>query len=106
MSRRKPTQLTSLEQRFLNSPTCILWPDCACHKNLVHWQDVLWDDDRFFTLTPEQLEWAEEVLFCTCACVAEHCPDPKIKAYGARQFLNLSLRRERIAAAQQRAEAN
>jgi hypothetical protein len=104
MSRRQPGTLTKYEELILNSPTCLLWPNCACHENLLHWQKALWDDDRKFT--PEQLEWAEEVLFCTCACLAVHCPDPKIKAYGARQWAQLTQRRQRIEQEQQRASAN
>ena len=43
-----------------------------------------------------QLEWAEEHIYCTCACVAEHCPDPVTKAYCKEQFANLLARRQRI----------
>ena len=88
-------KLTSFETRFLNSPTCLLWPDCACEKNLVHWQRELWDDERSFTL--EQIEAAEEVIFLTVACVSVHCPDPVIKAYGQRQLAQLTQRQQRIA---------
>jgi hypothetical protein len=101
MSRRK---LTKFEELVLNSPTCLLWPNCACRHNIVHWQDALEDQDRIFTL--EQLEAAETVIFYSCACAAEHCPDPEIQLYAARQYANLTLRRERIAAAQERAGAN
>jgi hypothetical protein len=97
MSKR---ELTSFEQMFLNSPTCLLWPDCACHQNLINWQEALQDEERTFDL--EELAWAEELIFFTCACVAEHCPDPQTKAYGARQLTNLTQRRQRIALAQLR----
>jgi hypothetical protein len=52
------------------------------------------------------LEAAETVIYFNLACAAKHCPDPEIKAYAARQFANLTLRRERIEQEQQRAEAN
>lgn len=97
-----------LLEKNLHSPSCLLWPDCGCHDNLVHWQQALGDDDRVFTM--EQIEWAEEVIFYTCACVAHHCPDREVKAYCARQLANLTRRRERIAAQAQaqgaRANAN
>jgi hypothetical protein len=104
MSRRKRNGLTRFEELVLNSPTCLLWPNCACHHNLTHWQEALEDTDKIFTF--EELEAAETVIFYSCACAAEHCPDREFKLYAARQFANLTLRRERIAAAQQRAEAN
>jgi hypothetical protein len=96
--------LTSFEKLFLNSRECLLWPDCACFKNITHWQDALIDEDQ--TFTREQLEAAEEVIFYSCACVAAHCPDPEIKRFGARQWAELTLRRQRIAAAQREARAN
>jgi hypothetical protein len=96
-------KLTPVEELILNSPTCLLWPDCACHENLVHWQEALQDEER--TFDPEQLAWAEELIFFTCACVAEHCPDPETKAYGARQFANLTARRQRIALADLKAKS-
>jgi hypothetical protein len=101
MSRRK---LTEFQQMQLDSPICILWPACACRKNIVHWQEALGDEDRVFTL--EELEAAEMVIYFSCACAAEHCPDPAIKAYAARQFANLTRRRERIAQEQLTARAN
>jgi hypothetical protein len=102
--RRKRNGLTNFEETLLNSRDCLLWPDCGCFNNLAHWQEALQDEDRIFSL--EQLEYAEELLFYTCACVAAHCPDPKIKAYGARQWANLTARRQRIAQAQNQASAN
>ncbi len=87
--------LTPAEIEFLNSPTCTLWPECSCHDNLLKWQAALLDEDR--TFNSEQLEWAEEVLFYTMACVSRHCPEPKIKKFGERQFARLTARRERIA---------
>jgi hypothetical protein len=100
MSRRS---LTKFEQELLNSPECLLWPDCACHNNLAHWQGALQDGRTFDN---EQIEAAEEVIFYTCACVAEHCPDPTIKAYGKRQWARLTQRRHRIAQPQREARAN
>jgi hypothetical protein len=85
----------SAAQEILNSPTCLLWPDCACHQNIVHWQEALSDEER--TFDHEQLHWAEELIFCTCACVAQHCPVPETKAYAAQQQSNLTQRRYRIA---------
>ena len=99
MSKRK---LTKFEKQALNSPTCLFWPDCACYENIVHWQEALDDADR--TFTTEQLEAAEEVIFYSCACAAEHCPAPKTKLYAARQVADLTLRRQRIAAAHERGE--
>ncbi len=97
-------KLTEFQQALLDSPICILWPHCACEKNLVKWQEAL-SDDRILTL--EQIEAAEEVVFYSLACAAQHCPEPEIKAYAARQLANLTKRRQRIAAkAQAEARAN
>jgi hypothetical protein len=98
MSRR----LTKFEQLILNSPTCLLWPNCSCHHTITHWQALLDDTDEIFTL--EQLEAAEVCIYFSVACAAEHCPDPKTKLYAAGQFARLEQRRERIAR-QQRVEA-
>jgi hypothetical protein len=94
--------LTKFEQLILNSPTCLLWPNCSCFKTITHWQRLLDDPNEIFTL--EQLEWAEEIIYFSVACAGEHCPDPKTKLYAAGQFARLTQRRERIAR-QQRAEA-
>jgi hypothetical protein len=94
--------LTKFEELILNSPTCLLWPDCACYGNIVRWQRELKDEQQLWE--PEQLEWAEEHIYCTCACVAEHCPDPVTKAYCKEQFANLLARRQRIYLAQLRAQ--
>ncbi len=94
--------LTKWEQKFLNEPECSLWPDCCCRENLERWQAKLLDEEQ--TFTPETLEWAEEVLWATCACIEAHCPDPKIRVYGARQFASLDRRRRRKMSAQRRAE--
>jgi hypothetical protein len=100
----KRTRLSDFEKTLLNSPECLLWPSCGCFKNLAHWQEALQDHDRTFTL--EQLEDAADLLFYTCACVATHCPDPTIKAYCARQWANLTQRRQRIEQEQKRSGAN
>ncbi len=84
---------------LLQSKRCLLWPECACHQNLVHWQQALEDESRVFEL--DALAWAEEIIFYSCACVAEHCPDRKTRAYGARQVAELRRRRARIATASQ-----
>jgi len=79
-------------QRVLSSPVCLWWPDeCPCLDNLVLWQDALLDDER--TLTSEEVECAEEVIFYTCACAAHRCPDQKIKEYAQRQYVRLTVRR-------------
>ncbi len=93
MSKHRP--LTAFERRLLESPECLLWPECACYQNIVKWQQALADESR--TFDKEQLEYADDILFYTCACVAAHCPDPEIKAFGERQFARLTARRERIA---------
>jgi hypothetical protein len=91
----KLTRGSKLEKELLKEDECSLWPDCACHDNLIKWQEALTDEDR--TFSPEQIEWAEEVLFATVACVSAHCPDPKVKAYSAIQLRNLTGRRRRMA---------
>ena len=91
-------KLTRIEELFLNSPTCLLWPRCGCHETITYWQEALEDADREFTM--EELEAAETVIYFSVACAAEHCPDPQTKAYAAKQFANLTLRRQRVAAAQ------
>jgi hypothetical protein len=103
MNRRKQI-LRKIEQYLLQSPICELWPCCACHANIVRWQEALDDEDRTFSL--EQLQEAEELIFFTCACAAQHCPDAKTKAYCARQLVELTQRRHRIAQEQQRVSAN
>jgi hypothetical protein len=85
----------SAAQEILNSPTCLLWPDCGCHQTITHWQKVLKDTDGILTI--ETLEAAEIAIFFSCACAGEHCPDPITKAYAKRQFENLTQRRYRIA---------
>src|SRR5262249_52442801 len=95
MNKLSRAQMRSIEERLMRSPECLLWPTCGCYQNLTHWQQALLDEDR--TFSSEQLEWAEELLFYTCACVAAHCPDQAIKAYGERQFAQLTQRRQRIA---------
>jgi hypothetical protein len=97
MTRRKRRELTKFEQLILSSPVCLLWPNCSCFKTITHWQRLLDDADETFTL--EELEAAEVMIYFSLACAAEHCPDPETKLYAKRQFANLSLRRERIAAA-------
>jgi hypothetical protein len=101
MNRRK---LTKFEELVLNSPTCLLWPNCACRHNIEHSDEALDDKTRIFDM--ETLEYAADLLYFTMACVSEHCPDPEIKAYGARQFANLTRRRQRIAQEQLTASAN
>src|SRR5262249_23562870 len=92
---RSRAQMRSFEELLMKSPECLLWPNCGCYQNLTHWQEALQDEDR--TFSSEELEWAEELLFYTCACVAAYCPDAKINRYGERQFAQLSVRRLRIA---------
>ncbi len=87
--------LTAFEKRLLSSPECLLWPDCACAKNLAKWQEALLDEDR--TFTSEELEYVDDIIFYTCACVSAHCPDLDIKKYGERQLARLTQRRERVA---------
>src|SRR5262249_29521652 len=95
--------LTSFEELLLNSRTCLLWPDCYCRENLMKWQEALEDEDQ--TFTSEELEYASDIIFYTCACVAHRCPDPTIKAYGERQYARLTVRRLRIAQQQREARA-
>jgi len=87
-------QLTKIEEMFLNSPTCLLWPRCGCHETITHWQRLLDDPNQRFTL--EELEAAEVVIYINIACAAAHCPDPETKAYAAQQYANLTRRRQRI----------
>ena len=89
--------LTKIEQLFLNSPTCLFWPRCGCFQTITYWQELLEDLDEVFTL--EELEAGETVICFSLACAAEHCRDPATKEYAQQQFRNLSLRRQRIAAA-------
>jgi hypothetical protein len=84
----------SAAQEILNSPTCLLWPECGCHDTITHWQKVLDDADQ--TFTKEEVEAAETVIFFACACAGKHCPNPTTKAYAARQLENLTQRRYRI----------
>jgi hypothetical protein len=94
--------LTKFEELILNSPTCLLWPDCACHDTLVHWQRLLDDADE--TFTPEEVDAAETVIYFAVACAAKHCPDRPTKAYCDRQYANLTARRQRIELARLRAQ--
>ena len=100
----KHRPLMAWEQQLLESKTCLLWPYCACHDNIVKWQQALEDDDRIFTA--EELSWAEDIIYVSVACAATHCPDRKIKRYCIEQLANLTQRRERIAKAQQEARIN
>jgi hypothetical protein len=84
----------SIEQLMLNSPTCLLWPDCGCAQTITHWQRLLDDTSEIFT--PEEVEAAECVIYFAVACAAKHCPDRPTKAYCDRQFANLLARRQRI----------
>jgi hypothetical protein len=92
------------ERQFLESKTCLLWPYCACHYNIVKWQEARADDERIFT--PEELSWAEDVIYISVACAASHCPKRKIKRYCIEQLANLTQRRARIAKALEEARIN
>jgi hypothetical protein len=71
---------------FLNSKRCALWPDCSCFDTLVHWNDKLENDYEGWSL--EQLRWAEMSIFITLSCVANRCPDQKIKTAAMMQLLS------------------
>jgi hypothetical protein len=65
---------------------CELWPECACNKFMIHQQRQL--PDESIVWDTETLSAIETVLFFTLQCVAEYCPDPKVKRYATVQLLN------------------
>lgn len=71
---------------LINAKRCALWPDCACHETLVHWQDKLENDYKGWS--NEKLRWAETSIFITLSCVAKRCPNRKIKSWAMVQLLN------------------
>jgi hypothetical protein len=72
-------------EKILNNKHCNAWPDCACKKTLAHWQDKLLDGGSWEL---ENLSWAETSIFITLSCVAERCPERRVKAYAQMQLLN------------------
>jgi len=72
--------------KLLHAKRCALWPHCGCHSTLVHWQNKLTNDYKGWS--PEQLQWAETSIFITLSCVANRCPNRKIKTWAMMQLLN------------------
>jgi len=72
---------------------CSLWPDCACHENLVHWQQNLMDEEIVWSL--EELRGIETLIFITLTCVAAYCPNKKIRLYAQCQLANRYWDRQR-----------
>jgi hypothetical protein len=71
---------------LLSAKRCGLWPDCACHQTLLHWQRRA--SDEGLIEAPEQLAWAETSIFLTLSCIAERCPSSRYRTYAAMQLLN------------------
>jgi hypothetical protein len=77
---------------FLNAKRCQAWPECACHKTLVHWQDKLLANASWEF---ESLAWADTSIFFTLSCVAKRCPERRARAYAQVQLLNPWWNRQR-----------
>ena len=56
---------------------CQFWPNCACRSHLVNFDKLLDDDERIWE--PEELGAVETVLYFTLECVANYCPDTRIR---------------------------
>jgi hypothetical protein len=65
---------------------CDLWPECSCHKSLLHWQGLLSDDGMVWEF--DHLQWADTSIFLVLSCLERHCPNRKVKAYAAMQLLD------------------
>ena len=63
---------------------CELWPECSCHKSLLHWQGLLLDEGLKWEF--KHLEWADLSIFLVLSCVKRHCPDGEVRANAARQL--------------------
>ncbi len=63
---------------------CSIWPECACHRLWLHWQERL-EEDR---LTFDELAAADMSIFYMLSCVSEHCPERKVQASASVQLLN------------------
>jgi hypothetical protein len=78
--------MNDLTTILMNKKQCELWPDCACNKFMIHQQQRL--PDESIVWDTEVLAAIETILFFTLQCVAEYCPDPKVKRYARTQLLN------------------
>ena len=81
-----------LIDKLLTAKRCGLWPDCACRATLVHWQNKPLENGQWDL---ESLSWAETSIFLTLSCVAERCPERRIRTYAQMQLLNLWWDRQR-----------
>jgi hypothetical protein len=68
------------------SKRCSLWPDCGCKAQLVHWQERVCDHDEEWEF--ESIRWAETSIFITLSCLADRCPDRRIRNYANCQLLS------------------
>jgi hypothetical protein len=73
----------------LNSPRCLFWPDCSCHRKLQHWEAVLeWNDPAVPPPTEEQAYIAEVDIYVMLSCLAHRCPVARIRKQATVQLLN------------------
>ena len=82
MSRRARKQLVAVRE----VTQCGLWPDCRCHEDLVHWQEMLSNEDKVWTL--DEIRTAELIIFVRLCCAARLCPDLEVKFYASLQLLD------------------
>jgi len=61
-----------------------LFPNCACHDNLVHFQTAL-ETEHY---TWPQIQSIAHVIATNLTCVSMHCPDPETRAWAERQLLD------------------
>jgi hypothetical protein len=78
--------------RWYSNDPCWRWPDCDCHRTLIHWQDTLPtvpNEDVQFTW--EDLQIIAFLIGVSLACISVRCPNRKMKTY-ARGQLNTNQR--------------
>ena len=83
------TNLTDAKRamaELLRRKRCQLYPECSCHKSLLHWQGLLLDDRMVWEF--EHIQWADLSIFLVLSCLERHCPDREVRTYAAMQLLN------------------
>jgi hypothetical protein len=68
---------------------CESWPECSCGQKWDHWATTLQGHVATgVPLSAEAYNWALTDLPCMLSCVAEHCPDKRIRRHALVQLMH------------------
>ena len=74
-----------MKARFREEKVCSVWPECGCYETLALWKKNIVDDQESIW-RPDELDWAETTIFISLACMAKHCPDPRMRVFAKRHL--------------------